>query len=270
MLPLCVLSIWGCQAAPPSGPTALAPGPLGLGTASLDSKIALPPPAFEAPAFAVPSVAPAAPATACNEQPPQDFLIRGNYVPTLQSSPADVARRRALHDRAVEYRTREYGYVEDFGEERWNPIPPEDTLYTGSFFGLRVRMNNRVLSALQCVETAIQQTCDDAYRPQVAEGFRAENKFHNDEISNHAYGIAIDLDFHLNPCCGCVAKISDRPLCKTEASAYERTVVPRCWIDAFERFGFYWLGHDALEDTMHFEFLGDPDRILAESEEQKR
>ena len=26
-----------------------------------------------------------------------------------------------------------------------------------------------------------------------------------------------------------------------------------------------WLGHDALQDTMHFEFLGDPDRILTES-----
>jgi hypothetical protein len=34
-------------------------------------------------------------------------------------------------------------------------------------------------------------------------------------------------------------------------------------VQAFERFGFYWLGHDALQDTMHFEFLGDPDRILA-------
>lgn len=38
--------------------------------------------------------------------------------------------------------------------------------------------------------------------------------------------------------------------------------MPRCWVSAFERFGFYWLGRDALEDTMHFEFLGDPDRIL--------
>ena len=27
-------------------------------------------------------------------------------------------------------------------------------------------------------------------------------------------------------------------------------------------YGFYWLGHDALEDTMHFEFLGDPEQIL--------
>jgi hypothetical protein len=33
-------------------------------------------------------------------------------------------------------------------------------------------------------------------------------------------------------------------------------------VDTFERFGFYWLGNDVLEDTMHFEFLGDPDKII--------
>jgi hypothetical protein len=43
---------------------------------------------------------------------------------------------------------------------------------------------------------------------------------------------------------------------------FERTALPRCWIDAFERFGFYWLGRDpGLRDTMHFEFLGDPELI---------
>jgi hypothetical protein len=42
--------------------------------------------------------------------------------------------------------------------------------------------------------------------------------------------------------------------------------LPRCWIDTFERYGFHWLGHDKLEDTMHFEFLGDPGRIIRESD----
>ena len=37
--------------------------------------------------------------------------------------------------------------------------------------------------------------------------------------------------------------------------------MPACWVKAFERFGFYWLGRDELEDTMHFEFLGDPAKI---------
>jgi hypothetical protein len=38
--------------------------------------------------------------------------------------------------------------------------------------------------------------------------------------------------------------------------------MPECWVHAFERYGFYWLGHDVLRDTMHFEFLGDPARIV--------
>ena len=38
------------------------------------------------------------------------------------------------------------------------------------------------------------------------------------------------------------------------------TALPKCWIDAFEHYGFYWLGRDPdLRDTMHFEFLGDPE-----------
>ena len=37
--------------------------------------------------------------------------------------------------------------------------------------------------------------------------------------------------------------------------------MPKSWVDTFERFGFYWLGHDVLQDTMHFEFLGDPDKV---------
>ena len=44
---------------------------------------------------------------------------------------------------------------------------------------------------------------------------------------------------------------------------FERTELPRCWIDTFERYGFYWLGRDPqLRDTMHFEFLGNPERII--------
>ena len=37
--------------------------------------------------------------------------------------------------------------------------------------------------------------------------------------------------------------------------------MPKSWVAIFERFGFYWLGHDVLQDTMHFEFLGDPGKI---------
>ena len=50
---------------------------------------------------------------------------------------------------------------------------------------------------------------------------------------------------------------------KKVASVYERTKVTRLWVETMDRFGWYWLGNDVLEDTMHLEFLGDPDKILA-------
>jgi hypothetical protein len=125
-----------------------------------------------------------------------------------------------------------------------------------------VFLNEPVLVALGCVEAAIRRDCAGDYTVEAVSGWRERATFSNGEISNHNYAIAIDLDPGKNPCCGCVPAISDRPLCKRAvASPFERTPIPRCWVDRFERFGFYWLGYDALEDTMHFEFLGDPDRI---------
>jgi len=80
-------------------------------------------------------------------------------------------------------------------------------------------------------------------------------------VSNHLFGIAIDIDPDRNPCCGCVEPWPSHPACKAaKKDPYEMSELPRCWVQAFERYGFYWLGRDQLHDTMHFEFLGDPDR----------
>ena len=58
---------------------------------------------------------------------------------------------------------------------------------------------------------------------------------------------------------------NDAPACKRPGkNEYDHMEMPECWVHAFERFGFYWLGHDVLRDTMHFEFLGDPDKITPE------
>lgn len=178
----------------------------------------------------------------------------------------EVESRRALHRAAVEYRTREYGYVEGFGDPRWNRLEPKHYVKRGAFFGIPVTLNNRVLTALGCVETDILAECSDTpYTPEILDGHRLRNTFHNDEVSNHRYGIAIDVDPNKNSCCGCVPPLSEWPRCKVPvASPFERTAIPRCWVDVFERYGFYWLGKDVLEDTMHFEFLGDPDRIVRE------
>jgi len=205
----------------------------------------------------------------CNEQPPQEFLIREGYSYAPALSREERADRKVRHRRAIEYRTREYGHVEGFGDPSWNRLEPKDYAKGAKFMGLGVKMNVRVVSALSCVEEDIQRECAATpYAPRMLDTLRTKNTFHDNEVSNHLYGIAIDIDPDKNSCCGCVTPGAHWSKCDVKGlSAYERTALPRCWIDAFERYGFYWLGHDAaLEDTMHFEFLGDPERITKHEE----
>lgn len=234
-------------------PPASSPVPGGL------SRIAL----TTAPPQASEPLAPTEPLPSrCHQQAPQRFLMRSSYQYAAAESPAERTRRKAAHHRAIKYRTGEYGYVEGFGDPRSNALQPKHYAKSGTFFGVRIRMNVRVLYALGCVEEEIRARCADDYVPEVLDGLRLRNTFYNGEVSNHTYGIAIDIDPGRNPCCGCLAHISDRPLCQRAVdSPFDRSPMPRCWVDSFERFGFYWLGYDTLEDTMHFEFLGDPDRI---------
>jgi hypothetical protein len=201
----------------------------------------------------------------CAEQAPQDFLIRSNWVVKHRRMDRDeIGRRRRLAARAVRYRTEHYGYFEGFGEASWNPRTPMDNAVGLRLFGRRVRLNRRIVDAARCAEMAIARSCEDDYQPRRLSGIRDRNTYHNGEVSNHVYGIAVDLDPSLNTCCNCVKQWREHPLCQaTPDSIFDRMVMPECWVRSFERYGFYWLGHDRLMDTMHFEFLGDPDRILA-------
>jgi hypothetical protein len=130
--------------------------------------------------------------------------------------------------------------------------------------GLPLVLHQKVVPALACVEAALRRECaKHPYQPRQASGIRFENTFKDYEVSNHVYGIALDIDSHLNPCCGCVGAWREAAACRKKVdSVFERMAMPKCWVEVFERYGFYWLGHDELEDTMHFEFLGDPDRIV--------
>ncbi len=201
--------------------------------------------------------------TACNYQEPIDYLVRENFLPRWTQPPEEQRRRRELQARAVEFRTKHYGYFEGFGNPRWNDRTPSDNAVRTRFMGLPVRVNEKIVPALQCVEQVIRAECGDDYEPRRLSGLRTRNTYHNGQVSNHVYGIAVDIDPRLNTCCMCVAQWGDHPLCQNPVeSIYERMAMPSCWVHVFERFGFYWLGRDRLQDTMHFEFLGDPDHIL--------
>ncbi len=198
----------------------------------------------------------------CNEQEPQPFLIKAHF----DSHVANHGGRREwvqILDRAVRYRTEQYGYVEGYGDKAWNDRTPADEARAVTFFGVPVMIHRRIAGALACVESAIRARCaEHPYQPTVLSGHRKRNTYVNGEISNHVYGIALDVDPTRNPCCKCIGSWRESARCQNDKTQYERMDMPRCWVGEFERFGFYWLGHDRIEDTMHFEFLGDPNRIL--------
>lgn len=199
----------------------------------------------------------------CHEQSAQPFLVRGSWFP--RTNDADkVKEGRKLLEQAIKYRTEKYGYFEGFGSPKGNPHPPKHYAKATSFMGMNVQVHEKIIPALKCVEAALKSNgAGNEYKPHAMGGIRFRNTYKGVEVSNHVYGIAIDIEPDKNTCCGCVAPWNEHPLCKQKGkSVWERMVMPRSWVETFEKYGFYWLGHDVLQDTMHFEFLGDPDKIV--------
>ncbi len=194
----------------------------------------------------------------CVEQPPQAFLIRTNWF-------NNGAVGAAMAQQAVRYRTEKYGFFRGFGRAEWNPHPPGFYAVATTFMGLPLQVHKRIVPALKCVEQALKDGPGHlVYTARGVGGIRYHNTYHGGEVSNHVYGIAMDIDSDVNTCCGCVGTWNQHPLCRKKTSnVYDRTALPATWVKTFERFGFYWLGHDAMQDTMHFEFLGDPDKSIA-------
>jgi len=198
----------------------------------------------------------------CNEQSAQELLVGAHANGRSLATPEAMREWRDSVARSIRYRTEQYGYFKGFGEWSWNKKPLDMQIVPTKFFGVTVRLHERVIPALTCVEEALLRECAAfPYRPSVLGGIRDHNTYVGGDVSNHVYGIAIDVDPMKNPCCGCIKPWNDSPLCKGKKSEFERMAMPECWVHVFERYGFYWLGHDALKDTMHFEFLGDPAKI---------
>jgi D-alanyl-D-alanine carboxypeptidase len=192
----------------------------------------------------------------CRVQSPQRFLERRSF---LHRGMLDLKAQT----RAVRYLAERYGHVDDEATPRYSGKSAHAQAKGVMFMSLPLSIHAKIAPAVACVERRIAKTCGGAahYTPRAVGGFRTSNTYRGVEVSNHLFGIAIDVDPDRNPCCGCVDPWPTNPVCKTEGPVYKRTALPKCWVQAFERYGFDWLGHDTLEDTMHFEFLGDPDRI---------
>lgn len=167
------------------------------------------------------------------------------------------------HTKALRYRTEKYGYVDGYSPQGANPHPVSHYLEQTTFFELPIQIHRRITPALRCVENELRTACRSSpYQPKAIGGYRDYNSYRHGEVSNHLFGIAVDIDPLQNPCCGCVDPWPDNPRCQGAAqSIFKRMAMPECWVRVFERHGFYWLGHDQLQDTMHFEYLGNPDRL---------
>ena len=198
----------------------------------------------------------------CNEQAAQTFLVNAHFNGRSISTAAERDQWKTAVASSIRYRTEQYGYFSGFGSQGWNSRPLRKQLHTTHFFGLLVRLHEKVIPALHCVEQALRQQCAEfPYQPHGLSGVRESNTYFDGDVSNHVYGIALDIDPLANPCCNCIEPWRSSPRCQGKRTDFERMAMPACWVTVFERFGFYWLGHDALKDTMHFEFLGDPEKI---------
>lgn len=172
-------------------------------------------------------------ATAAPAPRVQDFLVRAEYL----------KHGRAGINKANTWRTMTYTRIRQT-----------------SFMGHRIMLHESVHEPLKCVEQHISIMCDDPYQINAVSGWRTRNTYRYPEISNHVFGLAIDIDPERNPCCGCNGKWAKVELCKGvkshEVGPYE---LPDCWIAAFNAYGWAWLGDDPiLHDTMHFEYLAKP------------
>jgi len=207
---------------------------------------------------------PAVGGSRCLEQSAQDFLLRKGQIAKPGAPAAEQKQILSARKRSIEYRTREYGHFPGFGSSAENPHAPRYYAEQTKFMGLPVVLNRRIVPALHCVEAALKQECAaHPYQPVHLSGMRFHNTYKDYEVSNHVYGIAIDVDPEKNPCCDCVGPWRKKKICQKHFdSLFDEMAMPGCWVKVFERYGFHWLGHDELHDTMHFEFLGDPDRIL--------
>ena len=219
----------------------------------------------------------------CQPQEPQEFLKRS----ATEGKP-DLLKE------SLRYRLQHYGRMTISGLTSWNSMAPDaptvqENSTSASFMGSApFPFNKKAVPALRCAEREIQRSCTSPEdqkvlaRPEkpVVGGERYYNSYHDGmEISNHVFGIALDIDPGMgrggNVCCGCNAGKFDPGFCASthyvrqapnrddpNDPVWTRTRMTRCWVDAFEKYGYFWLGWDSMQDTMHFEFLGDADKSV--------
>jgi hypothetical protein len=120
-------------------------------------------------------------------------------------------------------------------------------LATITFLGHRVQVHKGAVAAFQAVDqemraSGITYKFSDVqtYCHRYVRGYEAQRLW-----SNHAFGIAVDINPATNP-------MRDDGVLQTD--------IPAAVVEVFERHGFRWLGKSTSrrKDAMHFEYTGEP------------
>lgn len=210
---------------------------------------------------------------ACVPQKALDSLDTKHYY-NFWLKEKDEKKVQKYLEELHKFRSSNYGRVPGEPETYpYNVNPVTKYLKETTFLNLKVKLHERIIPALKCVEEEILKSCQvdgNAYIPKIVSGFRT-NASYKRVISNHQFGMAIDFDplndhgkFDGNPCCGpsCESKWRTHPICNnhdtSHSDPYNVAKVNPCWVKSFEKYGFHWLINFRMHDTMHFEYLADP------------
>jgi len=147
-----------------------------------------------------------------------------------------------------------------------------------SFMGQTITMNKKMEPIMKCVEQEIKK-CSENYPLKTTSTLRNRNSVST--ISRHMYGITIDWNNNENPYCTqnywskCgTAEGAKYALC-CATNPQNRFKLPKCYVDAFKKYGFVWggdwgpngyydgktSGYYGMADYMHFEFRGNPNSL---------
>src|SRR5204863_9595192 len=109
----------------------------------------------------------------------QSFLV-GAHFDSFNAAGGTAREWKQVLDRAVRYRTEQYGYLKGFGEPAWNASTPAEQARVVTFFGVPGAVHRRITPAISCVDTAIRAQCADyPYQPYVLSGWRKRNTYLN-------------------------------------------------------------------------------------------
>ncbi|MBI5398732.1 DUF2272 domain-containing protein, partial [Candidatus Woesearchaeota archaeon] len=122
-------------------------------------------------------------------------------------------------------------------------------LETITFRGKKVAVHSKIKNLFPCIEAEIEKCPEGkAYEVRMIGAFKwrpikgKENE--PERLSMHSFATAIDINWDANP-------LRDDGILQTD--------IPKCFVDAFKKFGFSWGGNwGSRKDAMHFEFHGDP------------